>query len=112
MKAVCSLLSGLLIILPGISLADEDRKLAEAKTALRVEIKEASEKHPSFQEHFRATAAQLNQYPSLTVEQAFCVVSRNLANDVLCRKILNDLLVTIYRPLIPIGAIPVLIEEE
>ena len=112
MNAVCSLLIGLLIILPCISSADEDRKLIEAKAALRAEIKEASEKHPAFQEHFRATATQLNQYPLLTAEQAFCIASRNLVDDVLCRKVLNDLLVTIYRPLLPVGTIPILIEEE
>lgn len=90
----------------------ESKADEKVETELKNEIVEASKKHPAFREFSTATYLQALRYPSLTIEEAFCVVSQDQLVDASCAKVLNDYLVEMYLPLVPAGATAVMTEVE
>jgi hypothetical protein len=74
------------------------------------ELAAARQAHPAFDQYARAAFAQARAYPRLTIEQAFCIVSRGQVEDPACAGPLADALVVALRPLVPLKSVP-LMEE-
>lgn len=101
-------LAFLLFLTAAASAADRGDTIGRERAKVEGEIAAARAAHPAFDEYLDRTIAHITQHPSLSIEQAYCIVVRGVLDEPGCRESLAKLALSLALPLIPPGGVPVL----